>query len=93
MSSTQTCRISLVIPCYNVADFVGRCIRTCLAQDIPPTDYEIILVDDGATDNTAEILLQWEKKSPNIQVIRQKNLGLGGARNTGLLNAKGKYVW
>lgn len=93
MSSTPTCRISLVIPCYNVADFVSRCIRTCLTQDIPSTDYEIILVDDGATDNTGEILLQWEKKSPNIQVIRQKNLGLGGARNTGLLNAKGNYVW
>lgn len=86
-------RLSVVIPVYNVAEYLGKCIESVLASEYD--DYEIILVDDGATDGICpELCDRYAQEHPErILVIHQQNQGLGGARNTGLDAAAGEYVF
>lgn len=81
-------QVSVVIPMYNVAKYIKRCIGSVLAQSF--TDFEIICVDDGCTDNTLEVLATFT--DPRINLIIQANRGLSGARNTGINQAKGQYI-
>lgn len=83
--------LSIVIPVYNVELFVEKCIRSCVEQDF--LNYEIIIVNDGPTDNSAQIVNQVVKDYTNIIVLNQTNQGLSAARNAGLQVAHGKYVW
>lgn len=85
--------ISLVLPVYNVEKYLGRCLDSCLDQNIPNDQYEIIIVDDGSSDASGQIGKDYENKFENVILIQQENKGLSGARNTGLDHAKGKYVW
>lgn len=80
-------KVSIIIPTYNRARLVCLAIDSILAQDY--TDYEIIVVDDGSTDETAAAL---EKYSGAIRYVRQENRGFGAARNRGLDEAKGEYL-
>jgi glycosyltransferase involved in cell wall biosynthesis len=81
--------ISFVVPCYNSEDYMKHCIDSLL---IGKDDVEIIIVDDGSTDNTGKIADKYEKKYPSIvKAIHQKNGGHGAGINTGLKHAKGKY--
>jgi len=82
---------SLIIPCYNVENYVERCVRSILEQ--PFKDYEVILVDDGAKDHTPQVLDALAADHPCIQVIHQQNGGLSSARNAGLAASRGQYVW
>src|SRR5437016_1233967 len=79
--------VSAVIPAYNYARFVCRAVDSVLAQTYP--HLECIVVDDGSTDNTLEVLAPY---GDHIRVITQKNAGLSAARNTGVRNAGGEYV-
>lgn len=83
--------ISLVIPVYNVEKYVASCIESCLCQTF--TDWEMILVDDGSTDNSLKICEEYSLKDARIKVIHQENKGLSGARNTGIINSKGEYIF
>jgi glycosyltransferase involved in cell wall biosynthesis len=86
--------LSIIIPVYNTEEYVSRCIASCLHQEnINNEVYEIIIVDDGSTDNSLDILRGFEKKYGNISVISQKNLKQGAARNNGLRSAQGEYIW
>lgn len=85
--------LSIVIPVYNVEEFIEKCILSCSNQDISKSDYEIILVNDGSPDNSLEICERLAKKIESITIISQENRGLSGARNTGLKHSKGDYVW
>ena len=85
--------LSIVVPAYNVERELKKCIESCLKQDIPQESYEIIIVNDGATDNTLQVATDIAAKHKSVSVINQKNMGLSGARNTGLKYANGKYVW
>ena len=82
--------LSLVVPVYNVAPYLPRCLESLAALD-PPAD-EIIVVDDGSTDDCPRILADWGPRLPQMRVIRQENGGLSAARNTGLDAASGKYL-
>lgn len=86
-------RFSIVIPVYNVAEYLRACVDSVLANDC--SDCEIILVDDGSTDGVCPALCdQIAAEHPEfIRVIHQENRGLGGARNTGLEAAKGEYLF
>ena len=85
-------KVSIIIPVYNVKNYLGQCLESVIQQDF--IDYEIICVDDASTDNSGNILDAYEKQYDMIQVIRHtKNRGLSAARNTGLEQATGKYVW
>jgi glycosyltransferase involved in cell wall biosynthesis len=81
-------RISIILPAYNRADTITRAIRSAQAQTF--SDWELIVIDDGSTDNTAEVLAGLEDS--RIVVIRQPNGGMTVARNTGILAARGEYI-
>lgn len=85
--------LSIVVPAYNVERELKKCIESCLTQDIPQGSYEIIIVNDGATDDTLQVATDIAATNECVSVVNQKNMGLSGARNTGLKYAKGKYVW
>lgn len=87
MHSKNNPSVSVIIPTFNRATFVTEAIESVLAQTY--RDYEIIVVDDGSTDNTQQVLAAYKDK---IRYIYQENLGLSSARNTGITNAKGKYI-
>ena len=87
-------KLSIIIPIFNVERYIERCIKSVAAhQDIDVDLYEIILINDGSTDNSLEIAKQVAENYNNISIITQKNTGLGGARNHGIKLAKGEYIW
>lgn len=86
-------KLSIIIPAYNAAQYIKKCIRSCEQQDISQEKYEVIVVDDGSTDNTKECILELQKEFFNIKYIYQDNARQGAARNNGLRNSKGKYIW
>jgi len=77
--------ISVIIPVYNAEDFVGEAIESVLKQTVKP--LEVILVNDGSTDASVEEIKTY---IPDVKLINQENKGIGGARNTGIKNAKGE---
>ncbi len=83
-------KVSIVLAAYNIEKYVKQCLDSIL-ESISPQD-EIIVVDDGSTDSTTDIVLRAESKSPNITVFRKNNGGISSARNAGLALAKGDYV-
>jgi len=83
--------LSIIIPVYNVEKYVERCIRSCEAQDIASSDFELIIVNDGSKDNSLQIVDNVAKEFDNISIISQPNAGLSAARNTGMRNAQGDY--
>lgn len=86
-------QISLILPVYNVEAYLGKCIESCLNQDLPTSEYEIIVVIDGSPDNSIEVARRYQEKNSNIRIVERENGGLSAARNTGLKEAKGEYVW
>ena len=85
-------KLSIIVPVYNVADYLAKCLDSLLTQDLPQNEYEIIVVNDGSTDNSGEIAQQYADNYANVALIHQANQGLSGARNTGIKHAKGDYV-
>jgi glycosyltransferase involved in cell wall biosynthesis len=79
--------ISVIIPAYNAGQCIGRAIESVLGQGY--SDYEVIVVDDGSTDNTAEIVRQYGDR---VRYIHQKNAGVAAARNAGIAAAKGHWM-
>ena len=84
-------RYSIIVPVYNVEDYLRECLDSILAQD-SPSEYEAILVDDGSTDNSGAICDEYAEKHPRFRVIHQENQGLSAARNSGLRAASGEFV-
>ena len=84
--------LSIVIPVYNVEKYVEKCIRSCMNQDISPSEYEVICVNDGSKDNSLDVVNRVANDYTNIQIISQTNGGLSAARNTGVKHASGKYI-
>jgi glycosyltransferase involved in cell wall biosynthesis len=84
--------ISVIIPTYNCREYVCRAIDSVLAQGLD--NFEVIVVDDASSDGTQEVLnVHYKMNSHIIKIVHPKNLKLGGARNTGLDAAKGKYIF
>ena len=84
-------RFSVVIPVYNVKEYLEKCVRSVLAQDC--ADYEVLLVDDGSTDGSGALCDEIAARHPEaVRVIHKPNGGLGDARNVGLEHALGDYL-
>lgn len=83
-------KVSAIIPAYNVENYLKVCIESILNQTLK--EFEIIIVDDGSTDRTPEILEEYAQKDSRIKVITQTNQKQGAARNRGLEIAKGEYI-
>ena len=87
-------KLSLIIPVYNVEQYVGRCLQSCLCQPyVMADDFELVIVNDGTKDNSMAIVEEMTRDCANVTIINQDNQGLSMARNTGLKAAKGEYVW
>ena len=82
--------ISVIVPIYNVEKYLSRCIDSIINQTY--TELEIILVDDGSTDNCGVMCEEYAQKDERIKVFHKQNGGLSDARNVGLENAKGDYI-
>lgn len=84
--------VSIIIPMYNVAHFLEKCVGSVMRQDLKSSGFEILMVDDGSPDNSYEVACKLAENNSNINVYTQENKGLGGARNTGMYHASGKYL-
>lgn len=82
--------ISIIVPVYNVEEYLEKCVESIINQTYK--NIEIILVDDGATDNSGKICDELGKRDNRIKVIHKVNGGLSDARNAGLKIAKGEYI-
>lgn len=85
-------KLSIIVPIYGVEQYLRKCIDSLLAQDIPSSDYEIILVDDGSPDKCPQICDEYAAAHENIRVIHRENGGLSAARNSGIEVAQGEYL-
>ncbi len=83
-------KISLIIPVYNVEDYLGRCLDSVEKQTYK--DAEVIIINDGSTDNSYKIIEEYVSRNDNFTCYTIENSGLGGARNYGMERAKGEYI-
>lgn len=86
-----TIDLSIIVPCYNVEKFINKCLDSIVNQKTN-YKYEIIIVNDGSTDNTLELIKQYVTKYKNINLIDCKNKGVSAARNSALIESRGKYL-
>lgn len=84
--------LSVIVPLYNVELYINECLDSLLDQGLDLNDYEIIVVNDGSTDKSPEIVEKYRDKYKNIKIINQKNEGLSAARNVGIQAACGEYI-
>jgi len=86
-------KLSIVVPIYNVEKYISRCITSILNNKFNQGEIEVILVDDDSKDDSILLAKHLINNLKYFKIISQENKGLGGARNTGLKNALGEYVW
>ena len=87
---TTTPKISVIVPVYNVASYVGECLSSLVHQTFH--DFEIIAVNDGSTDGSLAVLREFESSYPFVRVLDQPNSGVSAARMAGLSLARGEFV-
>ena len=87
----KSCKLSIILPVYNVENYIEECISSILK--ISSINYELIIVNDGSTDQSINRIESLISSFPNVRVINQINKGLSAARNTGMASAKGEYIW
>lgn len=85
--------ISIIIPCYNDEKYIAQCLDSIVAQIDAKSLLEVIVVDDGSTDQSAAIVQQYCDKWDNIQLLSKRNGGQGAARNLGVAHANGCYIY
>lgn len=83
-------KLSIIIPAYNVEEYIGACIDSILSQSYE--NYEVIVIDDGSSDRTVEIVREYSKKDTRVKLLQQKNSGPLMARNIGIECASGDYI-
>lgn len=90
----ETILLTFILPCYNVEKYVQQCLDSIYECDLPEDQFEVLCINDCSPDNTQEILELNQKRHSNLRIIvHESNKGLGGARNTGIREAKGRYLW
>lgn len=83
-------KVTVTMAAYNTARFIGEAIESVLAQEYK--DWELLIIDDGSTDNTAQIIRSYAEKEPKIRWFRKKHEGIGATRNQLVKHARGKYI-
>ncbi|MBB3188415.1 glycosyltransferase family 2 protein [Microbacter margulisiae] len=87
-------QLSIILPCYNVEQYIAECLDSLYMQDIPESEYEIICINDCSPDRTRDIIIQYQTKHANLSLIENAvNKHQGISRNIGFDAAKGKYIW
>ncbi|MEU6858056.1 CDP-glycerol glycerophosphotransferase family protein [Glycomyces sp. NPDC046736] len=82
--------LSVVVPVYNVEEYLDECLRSVAEQTL--ADLEVVMIDDGSTDSSAAVAAAWVERDGRFSLVRQDNVGQGGARNRGAALAKGAYL-
>lgn len=85
-------QLSIIVTVYNREKYIERCLKSLVSQDLRTDEYEIIVVNDGSTDASEEIIMEMVQKHSNIRLVNQENKGVAEARNTGLDCAVGTYI-
>ncbi len=85
-------KLSVIIPIYNVEAYLPACLDSVLSQDMDGSDFEVVCVNDGSPDHSADIVRQYMTNHANIVLVEQANQGVSVARNTGLTHAKGDLI-
>lgn len=85
-------RVSVIIPVYNVEEYLEACLDSLLAQTIPQEEMEVLMINDGSPDGSLGVCLRYALEHPNFRVISQENQGVSVARNNGIRNARGRYL-
>ena len=83
-------KVSFIVPVYNAGKYLHRCIDSLMQQSF--TDFEVLLVDDGSSDDSGKICNDYAAKDERVKVFRKVNGGVSSARNLGLDNASGEYI-
>ena len=83
-------KVTIIVPVYNTANYLGMCMESILGQT--HTNLQVIVVNDGSTDESTEICNKYARLDPRVTVIHKKNAGVSSARNAGLDSAKGEYI-
>ncbi len=86
-------KLSIIIPVYNAQGYLDQCLRSLLNQGLSPASYEILCIDDGSTDHSPALLDEYAAQFPHIRVIHKQNGGVTTARNLGLQEARGEFIW
>ena len=82
--------LSIIVPVYNVQDYIERCLKSIIDSDLQKSQYELIVVNDGTKDSSMLVVNDYAKRYEQIKVFEQVNKGLSSARNTGMAHAVGK---
>ena len=85
-------KLSIIVPIYGVEEYLHKCVDSLLLQDLPASDYEIVLVEDGGHDRCPQICDSYAAAHENIRVVHRPNGGLSAARNSGIEVARGEYL-
>lgn len=85
-------KVSVIVPIYNVEEYLPACLNSLVHQGMQPEEYEIICIDDGSTDRSGDIAAAFAGQFDQIKLVRQKNSGLSAARNVGISVSCGEYL-
>ena len=83
-------KVSVIVPVYNMEKYLGQCMDSIIGQTLK--DIEVFCINDGSVDSSLEILKQYQQEDGRVTILNQENQGVAKARNTGIRQAKGKYV-
>ncbi|KEO72592.1 glycosyltransferase [Anditalea andensis] len=86
-------KLSIIVPVYNLEDYIAECLQSLADIQLSPDEYEVLVIDDGSTDGSESVINTLVHKYPQIQYFYQNNKGVGAARNLGIQHAKGDYLW
>lgn len=86
-------KLSIIIPMYNAEKYIEDCLNSILNSDLPEDEYEVIVINDGSIDNGSEIAQAYASRFPQFLYLTQENQGQSVARNYGIREAKGEYIW
>ena len=84
-------KLTIIIPVYNIKEYIERCVSSL--GNISDTKIEILIIDDGSTDGSDIVCDKLSQTNKSVKVIHQQNMGLSEARNTGIRNASGDYIF
>ncbi len=84
-------KVSIILPVYNVEKYIDKCVGSLLNQSFD--DFEVLIINDGSTDSSAEACNRWAERDSKVKVFHQQNAGVAAARNQGLANARGEFVF
>lgn len=86
-------KLSIIVAVFNIEDFIGDCLESLVKISLSSDEYEIVVVNDGSTDQSLSVIESYAQMYRQIKIFSQENIGTGSARNTGIVRSTGEYIW